>query len=42
MKTGRWKILPITVRIELTGAVWVKGNWTGDHESAQAALAAID
>ena len=40
METGRWRILPVTVRDG--GAVWVKGRWTGDYESAEAALAAID
>ena len=35
----RWHILPITV---LRSNLAVKGNWTGDYESPEAALAAID
>ena len=38
MKTGRWKILRIAV---LEGGYWVRGVWTGDYESPEAALAAI-
>jgi hypothetical protein len=42
--TGRWQILPITViRDSVIGhETWVLGQWTGEYESAEAALASID
>jgi hypothetical protein len=43
METGRWRILPISVVDGgKSGPAWVKGKWTGDYESAEAAVAAID
>jgi hypothetical protein len=39
VKPGRWHILPITMVNPDTG---VKGKWTGNYESPEAALAAID
>ena len=35
---GVWSIMPVTV-IDGAGA---KGKWTGDYDSAEAALAAVD
>lgn len=41
---GLWKILPITVIRDSVGGhdTWVRGQWTGEYESAEAALASID